>query len=337
MRYSVLIRSAKDGVLVAFLDSNVINDIACKGNIGYKSFSDERGALDYIRKADARPLNYGVENGKIVQDWGSLDRIRAKNSIVILAELLKEDDSVLGYRCLNISPACADIVNLKAQDIVVREKKLGRPYAQNGIVRNGVVNNYPHKEYLKVSLVKTKEEVESKANRISKADVPQKTSKYTPEQIKVLKMCKRECGGIYTFIKNPELSPEQMYVLYKKRVKGALSVYFANPEIPAEVMKYYGDRLTDKKKVKAYNAMIKHPTLTLEQVKALATGINKGIDYRPVCKPELTANDMIDYINGKDIKLWYSNITKLSKKRIMDRAEQDNKRALSEAKEAVAQ
>lgn len=105
-------------------------------------------------------------------------------------------------------------------------------------------------------------------------------------------------------IANPELSSEQMRVLWVSKKKGAYSEYFAKPEYSVDVMKFYADRLLTKKMVQECADLLSNPKYSVPQLTELYLAVCEGIDYTTF--KDLPANSM--YVERERLrsKLWSS-------------------------------
>ena len=229
------------------------------------------------------PINFSIDrNKKIVMNCGDFKRFSKNGSAVVLAEVKTRGGKTLGYRLLSCASSVA--LNLKTQEIIQREEAYGSEehFLQNGIVRNKTVNCYPLKPF-PVIIANS----DNKAHRMTKQSdnamdtkVNKTTEKleFTQEQLNEIALCDK--NGINSrFIRNPKLSPQQMRVLWVSKSKGCLSEAFANPAISTDAMKFYADRLYDKKTVEDCRELLKHPELSVPELTELFMCICEGIPY----------------------------------------------------------
>lgn len=243
--------------------------------------------------SNSAPLNFSVDRaGKIVQDCGDFNRFSSKGSAVVIAEIKSKGGRTMGYRLLScLNNVCA---NLRLEEILQKEASMGKDehFLQNGIIRNKTVNCYPNRPFLVMTVATPKKPTPAKAptadtlpHYIDKKDMPKEAQaqpqpkpEYTPAQLKELHSC-RTAGVPTNLIRNPDLSPEQMRVLWVSKSKGCLSEYFNDPAYSADAMKFYADRLYDKQTVVDCAEMLEHPELTVPQLTELYSCVCQGIPY----------------------------------------------------------
>jgi hypothetical protein len=230
-----------------------------------------------IKTNSLKPVNFSVDRtGALKEDAGSFKRFEKTGVGIVVAEIQNSYGRNLGYRL--IQSTTGNLVNMKTDEIVAKEKALGRPFLQNGIVRNNTVNCYPLHSF---PVIKLQRESKVKAPQVEKSKPTKTKSPYTKEQISELNLCRGK--GINTsFIENPELTPEQMRICWVAKSKGILSEYFARPEYSVEVMKFYADRLVSKVAVKECTLMLRNPELKVPELSELYLCICDGVDYSSV-------------------------------------------------------
>lgn len=223
------------------------------------------------------PVNFSISRDrKIKQDCGDFARFSQLGSAVVIAELKSKAGRSLGYRLLS----CANniLVNVKTEDILQKEASFGEEhFLQNGIVRNKTVNCYPLKPFPVIN-VNTSKPKQSKSQVTPERPKETKKQNFTPEQLNEIALCEKN-GINPRFIKNSKLSPSQMRVLWVSKSKGALSERFANPQLSVEAMKFYADRLYDKKTADDCADMLKHTELSVPELTELYSCICQGIPY----------------------------------------------------------
>lgn len=239
-----------------------------------------------------KPLNFSVDrSGKVKEDSGSFSRFHKDGVAVVIGEIQNMSGRVLGYKL--VSSLSGAITNLKTSEIVQKEKALGRPFLQNGIVRNNTVNCFPLHKYPRILTDTRKSKVPSdkvqEKPRVVKPRVEKSNSEFTKEQIAEINKC-RSKGVDSRFIENPKLSVEQMRILWVSKSKGALSEYFARPDYSVDVMKFYADRLYSKKIVQECSLMMHKPNLSVEQLSELYLCVCDGVNYSDLC--DLSASDI---------------------------------------------
>lgn len=224
------------------------------------------------------PVNFSISRDrKVKQDCGDFARFSQYGSAVVIAELKSKSGRNLGYRLLS----CANsiLVNVKTEDILQKEASFGNNehFLQNGIIRNKTVNCYPLKPF-PVITVNTSKSKQPKPQATSERPKETKKQNFTSEQLNEIALCEK--NGINSrFIKNSKLSPSQMRVLWVSKSKGALSERFANPQLSVEAMKFYADRLYDKKTADDCADMLKHTELSVPELTELYSCICQGLPY----------------------------------------------------------
>lgn len=241
----------------------------------------------YVLSTGMHPLNFTVDKvtRAIVQSMGSFKRFSTAGSAVVVAELKSHLGRTLGYRLLSCGNL--QLVNLKTMDIVVRERAQGVPFLQNGIVRNDTVCCYPHSAY---RVLKVNTGTKPKPRNLEENKVPAKPLRESePAKTEVSReLSKPQRGELARclaagvnckLIKNPDLKPEQMRVLWVSKSKGALAEYYSSPDFSVDAMKFYADRLYSKKIAAECKGMLEHPELSVDQLTELYRCVCDGVDY----------------------------------------------------------
>lgn len=259
------------------------NGVVITDEYDYKSslgWLDETHLILSVINYGLTPINFSIaRNRKLVMDCGDFARFSKNGSAVILAELKTKGGKILGYRLLS----CAKnvVTNLRLADILQREAAYGENehFLQNGIIRNKTVNCFPRKPFKTIIINESK--MAKKPVDAHKVEPVKKEShkvEFSPEQLKELRMC--ENNGINPrFIKNSKLSPSQMRVLWVSKSKGAYSESFANPKLSTDAMKFYADRIFDKKSAEDCKELLAHPELSIEELSELYACVCEGIPY----------------------------------------------------------
>lgn len=123
----------------------------------------------------------------------------------------------------------------------------------------------------KINLADRQERAMAKATHFNPAD-------YNSDSLKEIAACKSK-GIDPSFLYNPNLASKQMRVLWVAKSKGVLVDYFAKPEYNEDVMKFYADVLYNKDVADECKEMLKHPELSVDQLKELYLCACEGIDY----------------------------------------------------------
>lgn len=262
----------------------------------------ENTLVDYITSGYT-PVNFSISRDrKVKQDCGDFARFSQYGSAVVVAELKSKSGRNLGYRLLS----CANniLVNVKTEDILQKEASFGNNehFLQNGIVRNKTVNCYPLKPFPVIN-VNTSKPKQYKAQTTSERPKETKKQNFTPEQLNEIALCEKN-GINPRFIKNSKLSPSQMRVLWVSKSKGALSERFANPQLSVEAMKFYADRLYDKKTADDCADMLKHTELSVPELTELYSCICQGLPYESYIG--LSATDIQVKRDQEVVRYWGS-------------------------------
>lgn len=235
--------------------------------------------VSLVKSNNLKPVNFSIDrNNTLKEDAGSFKRFDKTGVGIVVAEIQNPYGRSLGYRIIQSTSGM--LVNMKTEEIVQKEKALGRPFLHNGIVRNNTVNCYPLHSFPVIKVQKAPKQKTEKAT-IEKAKAVKTQSPYTKEQLKELNTCKSK--GINTsFIENPQLSPEQMRICWVAKSKGVFAEYFAKPDYSVEVMKFYADRLVSNLAVKECTLMLKNPDLKVPELSELYLCVCDGVDYTSV-------------------------------------------------------
>lgn len=231
----------------------------------------------------AIPLNFGVANGKIAEDWGTFSRFKEGAKCVIAAEIAAPKGAVIGYRV--ISCVNGGVYNLKVQDLISKASEQKTPFIQNGIIRNGFVYNYPNKKYARipVGFENTTKKAEPLYSKVVRQDQAEKQSKgYKPlstEQKDEIALCKKH-GVNPKLIANPDLSKDQMRVIWRAKENGAYAEAFNNPKMSTDVMKLYADYIVSKDIADEYSDLLEHPELSADEVAELCFCKAEGMDCK---------------------------------------------------------
>ena len=255
----------------------------------------------YTVANNAVPFNFSIDrNGKVTQDVGSFDRLmpieraRATSSSdltcsnIVLNEIKSSKGKTLGYRVLN-SDTCL-VSNLKTDDLLALEKYHNRSILQNGIIRNGVINCYPHHPFavMTVNIDKKPRQVSKKELKKTKPEnneniIRNKPNKPAPKtfssnQNVELEKCKKN-GIDPKLISNPNLSNHQMRVLWMSKKNGARAEAFNKPEYSTESMKFYADLIYTEEDEKKMKGMLNHPELSVAELNALYDCVLDDVKY----------------------------------------------------------
>lgn len=245
-------------------------------------------------------LNFNIDRyGKILQNCGSFTRFDPNGTAIVLAEYTTKIGIVKGYRLLLTTNN--QIITMHKDDVIRNGEALNRPFLQNGVIRGGAVCCYPNNPFVRLELVTRKRPTEKVRVKSKPTKVEEKPKSWSGEQKAELLLC--ENRGINSdFIKNPNLSAEQMRVLWISKKNGALSEYFAKPEFSPQIMKFYADKLVSKKMVKECADMLNKPDLEMDKLTELFECVNRGIPYADLM--DLPAKDIYLKRLERDKTFW---------------------------------
>lgn len=282
---------------------HITNEYEIQSDLGYVNSTS---LVNFTIQNNLIPINFSIDRNKqLVMNCGDFARFSNNGSAVIIAELKTRGGKVLGYRLLSCAQSI--IINLRLEDILQREASYGENehFLQNGIVRNKTVNCYPRKPFNTI-IVNESKDTKKVLNKPTKDSVKKETHKqeFTAEQLKEISMC--ENNGINSrFIRNTKLSPIQMRVLWVSKSKGAYSESFANPRLSSEAMKFYADRIFDKKSAEDCKELLAHPELSIDELSELYACICEGIPY-----DKYIGKSAVDIRTARDmecVKYWGSS------------------------------
>ena len=230
---------------------------------------------------DVIPVNFSVDNCKLVEDWGKFERLWPGCGVV-LAVVKNQSGKTVGYRVLNTSTLVIGVAPV--EEVLHREEELdgtGRHLLHNAIIRNGKVDCYAGHKFIEQKMVRR--------SVIGGRSAPQPASErnsataVSPREMAArrneLELANRN-GVDISLISNPELNSRQMRVLWVSKSKGALSEYFNDPRLSVESMRFYADRIYSRKIADACRPMIERPTLDTSQLEELYLCIAQGVEYR---------------------------------------------------------
>lgn len=279
--------------------------------------------IEQVIRNNMKPLNFGIDRQRnLVEDNGAFTRFTKEGVLVIIAEFVDTKGNILGYRV--ISSTNGAIYNMTLDNL--REVYLQRKAAvmspnfvfiQNAIVRQyntGItISCYPLKPFEQI-LIKSKKEIKTvKKPVVEETPVTTKVTEkvntkvnepvhYTEAQEREKALC-REKGIDDSLISNPELSEEQMRVLwFSKATKGSFAEYFNNPKISVASMKMYADLLCSQELVDKYKDLLEHPELDPQQIQELMNCIDSGVDYKDLIG--LPAEDIYYNCVSRNPKYW---------------------------------
>lgn len=304
MKKKVIVRAVEgDDVIISVLGETIeVSDRIPYHFIG--SWSVTRG----------EPLNFSLNNkGDIIEDCGKFSRL-ATCSGIVLAELVNKAGVIKGYKVLKRD---GSISNYTKEDILRVAHEANAPLFQNAIVRNNSISCYEGHPFEKI-VIQGKQKQKGKAHPIRHDAKKATPASYDSNQTYEMNLCKSK-GIDPRLIANPDLSSEQMRVLWVSKQKGALSEYFCSPKYSVDSMKFYADRIVNKKIADSCADMLSHPELTPDQLNELYQCVCRGIPYSDLCDKD--ANSIYLERLARDEELW-GNVTdeKLVDTDILDKA-----------------
>lgn len=259
-------------------------------------------------------LNFSIdENRRVAETQGSFDRLSVKDGTtphIVVQELATSVGTIVGYRLLN--PQTNMIFALKKEDIIKRQSSSSVPLLQNGIIRGNKINCYSHSKFPRFIIgtrtrtaVRRPKVVDEK--KVQAAKNNDFLSQFSPEQRRELSKAKSNDIDI-RLIANPNLSSEQMRVLWISKKNGAYSEYFAKPEYSVDVMKFYADRLVTQQMVKECADLLARPSYSVDKLSELYLAVCEGIDYSSFLDAD-NAEEM--YVQRERLRedLWGSSVS----------------------------
>lgn len=281
MQYGVISNYDKDNKMCNFC---IISDDGNYNIIGYKICSEEEVVLA-SRNLGLKLLNFSIDrDGSIKQDCGSFSRFNPKGVFVVIAEIKSHSGKTLGYRLINsVNNA---VVNKRTSELVSMEKSAGRPIIQNAIIRRNTVCCYPLHSFPELIIARNNKRPNKKnvqSERKSKDNVQStKPTKnidvYTEGQKKEISACRKH-GINSNFIENPNLTHNQMRILWVAKSKGVFAEEFADPKYNTDVMKFYADRLFSQEAVDNCRPLLQHPELSVDELEELYECLIEGVDF----------------------------------------------------------
>ena len=229
-----------------------------------------------------RPLNFSVQQGKIVEDWGSFSRFNTIPCFIIVNEIITQNNRTLGYRVYDVYSNV--LLNVKIEQI--KESIKANPKGilfQNAIIRDGAVCNYPNKEFLKL-MVNEQSLKGRKSGNKQEIKTPKQVKKissnksFDDKQLKVIEKAKK-AGITGSWLSNPNISAKQMDLLNSAKSRGALAEYFADPKIPETHINFWSDRLYEDKLARDCKPLIERPDIELEPLEGLFDCVVDGVKY----------------------------------------------------------
>lgn len=249
-------------------------------------------------KLVALPLNFSIVNGEVKQDCGVFTRL--KGNYIILDEICSKSGRTLGYTVLD---AGKKVINtIRIEELIELQKRIGdkMPVCQNGIIRTDSkqIACYPNKPFNRFIVEGGNKSRGKKSRRIAGENgVPSKLRENKPKKYKKL-------SEVEPLFADKRVSPEQQEILDKAKENGALTEYFNHPDMPKEVMQFYGERIVDKKLAEDCKPIFDNPNLEIGQVEELYDCVVCGIDCEDLCDGKHSPMDIRNYKQTEYMDLW---------------------------------
>lgn len=287
---------------------DVVRVVAVNDNLQVATVCTEKvsNLVSVLSKINAEPYNFSIKDGKVVQDAGKFGRLNGNGVCIILQELQSRGGRILGYTLLQT--VTNRIFRLERQELLNKANAVKYPLVQNAIISDNAVRSYSGHpfEVVRVSTKKPTTSVRSNkplsSNTVEETkeqqmvSVPPNADKFTKKAMKLF--------GDASFISNPRLNDKQKNVLVRAKNKGALVEYFNNPDIPVEVMSFYGDNILSEGIAKDCKNMFNNPKLRMNQVDELYAGAIAGVDIDDLCDEKMSYMDMRNKIQTERMELW---------------------------------
>lgn len=145
---------------------------------------------------------------------------------------------------------------------------------------------------------------------------------FTDKQKVELKLAEGE--GLKDLIYNPNLSPEQMRVLWMSKMRGSLAEAYKNPAISVSCMKWYSNNLKNKLDVQDYKFCLAHPELTVEQLEVYKKCISLDMNLAQI--GVLSADKLEEVFNRQLDTIYAMTVTTIPDFISEDRINQFKKR-----------
>ena len=263
------------------------------------------------------------------------DRLKYKVLATVLAEIRanSKQGKIIAYDVfLSESFRNAQVVRLtldKLESLYTSFQSFGNGTFTNlTYVDNSYFRLYPNVT-LPVEIVKTR-----KSTRVAQVPVPTAQSESKPQvkqytdnmfsdkQKVELKLAADE--GLKDLIYNPNLTPDQMRVLWMSKLRGSKAEAYKNPAIPVDSMKWYSNNLKHNLDVQDYKFCLSHPEFTVEQLELYKKCIS--LDMNPVELGVLSADKLEAQFNAQLEKTYSKATTTLPDFITMERIQQFKKR-----------
>ena len=257
MRYAVVINynEQKDICLVAVVENGNYRNVIGVYQVAQKQLAS------WCKSNNLQPFNFSIGSDfSVKQDAGMFNRFE-KAYGVVLARVFTYRMKLLGFRIINKSGAVQDVT---LNDIVKNGVVL-----QNAILRQGAIQCYTGYPFDEIVMPKPAKPISQPSST---------ASEFTDAQLKEINTARKQGVTTQGLIENPQLSPNQMRVLWVSKRNGSLSEMFAKPCYSVPVMKFYADRIYNDKSVSLCKQLLAHPELDVEELEELYLCILTGVN-----------------------------------------------------------
>lgn len=264
-----------------------------------------------------RMLNFDVQGGRVIDSCGKFSRLQDKNGVspkIVVADIVTSSGRTTGYMVLDKTGGVYRYSKEDMLSLCSQAKARGISFIQNGIFRpndeQACIASYPNKPFIRIVLNKaTKKKAKAEVSKTyvdkkrNQENLKEPSSKYTLAQMKELTLAK-ENGVDPLLIGNPKLTPQQMHILWVAKRNGVASEYFAHPKFSVDAMRFFADRIVNKKVFMECRQIMK-PEYDVQQLTELYLGVYSGIDYMSYADPSLGSEQM--YIKRLELesKMWH--------------------------------
>ena len=320
-------RDTEQGAVYAF--AALANDgVSCTYKPLWKGECQESDLTPLVKYArsigsthQVKFLNFKLKDKKVLPVGYSFEvfkREKAKPNVLLNEVRSEETGALLGYTVyVTDSSKVANIDLARLMPVVKKYQESGLKLIHNAMY---IFATEGKKEYLKQFIegsipsrsVKTGQNTKvdaEKAKLDSNAKKESAASKFTAEQMAVLRKAHNE-GVNYKKFAKPELSPEQMEMLYEIEKLGRLdSRYLAFPRYSREVLEFYYSELKLKDDLSCFvetrnGKRVMASEYNIAQMYQIRLGSLMGIDYHRYMNPKLSVREMSNIREALESNLW---------------------------------
>lgn len=250
-----------------------------------------------LRKTKGIPVNFSIEKGNIVESAGSFKRLKGcPEVVVVLEEVQNGAGRTVRYLCVNKNGKVGYIpLNQILRKCMEVKKKGEQGNIQNFVLTQNMkfiqpkdgsrpyLSAYPnHQIPVKVVDISHKERLKEKKSLVetskNKKSLRNVDDLFTKEQKKEL-LAAKKAGVNINIIGNPELSPEQMHVIWTNKAKGCRAELFADPGYDVECMEFLASiMLNDAINMKEVQPLLSRK-YSAEHMLEIYMGIVNGVDF----------------------------------------------------------